>query len=113
MKRVNGLEFTRSFKSTAKVRESRYVVPVYSVNDIGETICTPTPECKSCRIVHDAKSVEIANLLYGAMPEMLAQVNMSDQMVSAEKITDYCVRRFGDLSKQREELRKKFENSNE
>jgi hypothetical protein len=113
MKRVKPLDFVKSFKPLAKSRESRYVVPVYSVNENAETICTPTPEFKSGRIVHDAKSVEIANLLYGAMPESLAQVNMSDQMVSAEKITDYCVRRFGDLNKQRAEIMKKFDISNE
>lgn len=112
MKRVNGIDFTRSFRPTAKIHESHYIVPVYSVNENGETICTPTPECKSGRIVHDARSVEIANLLYGAMPESLAQVNMADPMVSAEKITDYCVRRFGDLNKQRAELKKKYEDSN-
>lgn len=84
-----------------------YLVPSYKVGDNGRVECVPIPESQRKHIV-DGKSCELVNLMLGKLPEDLAQVNMFDQMTSAEKVTSECVRRFGKLSEQREALSAKL-----
>lgn len=94
-----------------KVRRSGTIVPSYQVGDNGKTVCVPIVE-KNLRCSYDGKSFEIANLMYGSMPENLAQIDMLDAMDSADKITSECVRRFGTLEKQRIELEKMEKENN-
>lgn len=101
----------RSFKRVShKGRESLVQVANYSVDDIGNTVLSPVPEHKRPTF-SDGKSLEIANLVYGSMPETLSQVQLFDQQEAAEHITTTVVRRFGDLEKQKDEIKKKFENN--
>lgn len=85
-------------------------VASYVVDENGETVLNPIPEHQR-RYAYDGKALEISNLMYGTMPDSLAQVQMSDQQDAAEYITTSVVRRFGELDKQRQELEKKTINN--
>lgn len=93
-----------------KTEKSLVHVASYVVDDNGETVLNPIPEHQR-KFAYDGKSLEISSLMFGTMPDSLAQVQMSDQQDAAEYITTSVVRRFGELAKQREELEKKTINN--
>lgn len=88
-------------------KRSNLLVPSYVINDKGLTECVPVVECKK-RCPIDGKAWELSQLMYGAMPEQLAQIVVDDQMTIAEKVTTAAVRRFGDLESQKKAYEEKF-----
>ena len=94
------------------LRRSRTVVPSYQTSEDGTVVCVPVHETALKRCC-DGSAFELRNLMLGQLPETLAQIQMTDQMQTAEIITTHCVRRFGELSKQRDELEKKFNSNDE
>lgn len=84
------------------------LVAHYVVDDTGATVVNPVPEHTLHRVPQDGKAYEIANLMYGSVPENLAQVQMLDPMQVADHVTNECVRRFGEYEAQRSELEKRL-----
>lgn len=102
--RLYGNRASRPIVEKTKPRHTRKLVASYTQGEDGLTILNPIPEFTAQRPM-DGKALEISNLLYGALPEQLVQMdNTLDPMTKAEKITSAAVRRFGQLEEQRKHL---------
>lgn len=100
--------YSRKSADLADYQRNEYLVPSYKVNDEGNTECVPVVE-RLKTFPQDGKSLEIVNLMYGKLPEDLVQIEVQDPMERAERITSACVRRFGDLQKQRDAIAANYE----
>lgn len=93
-----------------KPQKSKIAVASYQTGEHGEVICQPVPEHLRRNVRDD--SCELSNIMLGKLPEQLSQLQMTDAMETAEQITSACVRRFGKLQKQMDEI-KNMSNINE
>lgn len=108
--RLYGNRPERSIVKLSPPRHTRKLVASYVVSEDGLTILNPIPEFTARRPM-DGKACEIGNLLLGALPEQLVQMdNTLDPMTRAEKITSAAVRRFGKLEEQRKNLVESLKN---
>lgn len=106
------MKLHRPISKVRTFERSNLLVPSYVVNDKGLTECVPVVECKK-RCPIDGKAWELSQLMYGAMPEQLAQIVVDDQMTIAEKVTSAAVRRFGDLESQKKAYEAKYSSKSE
>lgn len=95
------------FVKSERMTRSNMIVPSYQPDDSGLVKCVPVQE-RNLHRPTDGNAFEISNLMFGAMPEQLAQIQTLDQQTAAEKITSACVRRFGTLKEQRDKLNDMF-----